>query len=65
MFQWKKKNDKKYDEEKHDYNLTFDNVAIPEVHTNKTHEDTTENKSEHSSVNYDNLAIPEIHIKKK
>ena len=65
MFHWKKKNEQKHVEEKHDYNLTFDNVAIPEVHTHKTHEDTTENTSEQSSVNYDNLAIPEVHIKRK
>ena len=36
MFHWKKKNEQKHVEEKHDYNLTFDNVAIPEVHTHKT-----------------------------
>lgn len=65
MFQWKNKKKKKYDEEQPDYDLTFENVAIPEVHTHKTHEETTENKSEHSSVNYDNLAIPEVHIRKK
>ena len=35
MFHWKKKNEQKHVEEKHDYNLTFDNVAIPEVHIRK------------------------------
>ena len=44
------------------YDLTYDNVAIPEVHT---HEETYDTKSvsSDSSVDYDNLAIPEVHIK--
>ena len=64
-FHWKNKKKEKHDEEQHDYALTFDNVAIPEVHTHKTHEEMTENENEQSSVNYDNLAIPEVHIRKK
>lgn len=65
MFHWKNKNEQIHVEEKHDYNLTFDNVAIPEVHTHKTHDEATENESDDSSINYDNLAIPEVHIRKK
>ena len=65
MFHWKMNNAKKHDEEKHDYDLTFENVAIPEVHTHKTHDEATENESDDSSINYDNLAIPEVHIRKK
>ena len=44
------------------YDLTYDNVAIPEVHT---HEETYDTKSvsSDSSVDFDNLAIPELHIK--
>ncbi len=44
------------------YDLTYDNVAIPEVHT---HEETYDTKSvsSDSSVDFDNLAIPEVHIK--
>ena len=44
MFHWKKKNAKKHDEEKHDYDLTFENVAIPEVHT-RSEEHTSELQS--------------------
>ena len=47
MFHWKNKKKEKHDEEQHDYALTFDNVAIPEVHTHKTHEEMTENENEH------------------
>ena len=46
MFHWKNKKKEKHDEEQHDYALTFDNVAIPEVHTHKTHEEMTENENE-------------------
>ena len=41
----------------HRFNMSFDNLAIPEVNT-KSHEDD-------SSVTYDTVAIPEIHIRKK
>lgn len=44
------------------YDLTYDNVAIPEVHTHET-SDSTNAVSSNASVDYDNLAIPEVHIK--
>lgn len=48
----------------HDYELTYDNVAIPEIHTHKTtiKEDTGD---ESQSISYDNVAIPEVHIRKR
>ncbi|MBU5488156.1 hypothetical protein KQI77_08315 [Clostridium sp. MSJ-8] len=47
---------------KKNYDMTFDELAIPEIHTNhkKGNKKDTDNKP---SVNYD-TAIPEIHIKK-
>ena len=46
------------------YDLTFDNVAIPEVHVKNTesHEDTDK---ENAPISYDNVAIPEVHIRNK
>lgn len=50
--------------EKHNYDLTFDNVAIPEVHVKSTgsHEDIDK---ENAPISYDNVAIPEVHIRNK
>ena len=61
---WKKR--KAEATEKHDYDLTYDNLAIPEVHT---HDETTETETsdteEPPTVTYDSVAIPEVHIRKK
>ena len=62
MFEKLKKIFKNRDEkEKHNYDLTFDNVAIPEVHVKSTesHEDADK---ENAPISYDNVAIPEVHI---
>ena len=49
---------------KHEYDLTYDNVAIPEVHTHKApHNDDTH--FDDAAISYDNVAIPEVHIKRK
>lgn len=55
---------KKKPKKKHDYDLSFENVAIPEIHTHHTPEDDTD-EAEPPAVDYDNLAIPEVHIQKK
>ena len=52
---WKKL--KKKATEKHNYDLTYDNVAIPEDHE--------ETPGEDAPVHYDNVAIPEVHIRRK
>ena len=65
MFEKLKKIFKNRDEkEKHNYDLTFDNVAIPEVHVKSTesHEDTDK---ENAPISYDNVAIPEVHIRNR
>lgn len=52
------------EKEKHNYDLTFDNVAIPEVHVKSTesHENTDK---ENAPISYDNVAIPEVHIRNR
>ena len=52
----------KKEHHKHNYNLTFDNVAIPEVHTHKA-EQHEEDKPVQHPIEYDNVAIPEVHIR--
>ena len=61
--------------EKKNYDLTYDNVASPEVHKTSSTPNTAENTTaafpsessdeQTSSVSFDNVAIPEIHIRKK
>ena len=47
-----------------DYDLTYDDVAIPEIHTHKsTPSDSHENTEE--TIHYDDVAIPEVHLPKK
>lgn len=47
-----------------DYDLTYDDVAIPEIHTHKsTPSASTENTEE--TIHYDDVAIPEVHLPKK
>ena len=46
------------EKEKHNYDLTFDNVAIPE----ESHDDTDK---ENAHISYDNFDIPEVHIRNK
>lgn len=54
---------RKSKEKKTKYDLTYDNVAIPEVHTHPANDDSNSNGD--NDVLYDNVAIPEVHIHKK
>ena len=49
---------------KHNYDLTFDNVAIPEVHLKSTesHEDTDK---ENAPISYSNVAITQVLIRNR
>ena len=47
-----------------DCDLTYDNVAIPEIHTHKVTE-SNDTASDAPDAHYDSVAIPEVHIKKK
>lgn len=55
LFRKNKDKNKKYD-------FTYDNVAIPEVHT---HPAKDNEQCDDEDVVYDNVAIPEVHIHKK
>lgn len=51
------------------YNMTFDNLAIPEVNTGETGPDgeaagADDGSKGSETITYDTVAIPEIHIKK-
>ncbi|MFR6392370.1 MAG: hypothetical protein ACLUN0_05400 [Roseburia sp.] len=74
MFHFKNKiKNARKEREKKNYDLTYDNVAIPEVH--KAASDATTHTAEEqnsisrtnmtSSVSFDNVAIPEVHIRRK
>ena len=54
---------RKSKEKKTKYDLTYDNVAIPEMHTHPANDDS--NSDGDNDVLYDNVAIPEVHIHKK
>ena len=54
----------KKERHEHNYDLTFDNVAIPEIHTHKQKKQE-EKDPKHDPIEYDNVAIPEIHIRTK
>ena len=57
---------KKSEKEKKPYNLSYDNLAIPEIHTHPQEESSdAKQEEEHSYVHYDTVAIPEVHIRKK
>lgn len=45
------------------FQVDYDNLAIPEIHTKRPEARKREEKEE--SVTYDGVAVPEIHIRKK
>ena len=62
---------KKNTDGKKNYDLTYENLAIPEIHTHEA-EEQTDKEPEASGktdskprVVYDSVAIPEVHIRKK
>ncbi len=61
---------KKNTDGKKNYDLTYENLAIPEIHTHETGEADKEPEEYHKTdskpgVVYDSVAIPEVHIRKK
>lgn len=62
---------KKNTDGKKNYDLTYENLAIPEIHTHETEEMTDKEKGktrkpdQKPGVVYDSVAIPEVHIRKK
>ena len=58
-------------DKKKDYNLTYDNLAIPEIHTQSDSDSNdasnpvhTKSSEEEANISYD-VAIPEVHIRTK
>lgn len=55
-------------EKKKAYNMTFDNLAIPEIQTGAQQEndcpkkETGKNGRSQTTVTYDTVAIPEVHV---
>ena len=53
---------------KKNYDLTYENLAIPEIHTHEAEEPADKEQKETDQkpeVVYDSVAIPEVHIRKK
>ncbi len=59
---WKKEKEQK----KHtDFEITSENLAVPEIHIGKRRAEKAEGQQEehhHESILYDDVAVPEIHI---
>ena len=54
--------------ERKNYDLTYENLAIPEIHTHEAEEPVDQEQKETDQkpeVVYDSVAIPEVHIRKK
>lgn len=62
-----------FGKKKKNYDLTYENLASPEIHTHEApeQEQTAQAEEKHEKethkpgVVYDSVAIPEVHIKKK
>ena len=49
-------------DQKHDYDLTYDDAATTEIHTHKVKESDV-HEQDLKDAHYDSVAIPEVHIK--
>lgn len=59
---------KKNTDGKKNYDLTYENLAIPEIHTHEAEQPVDQEQKETDQkpeVVYDSVAIPEVHIRKK
>ncbi len=63
---------KKNTDGKKNYDLTYENLAIPEIHTHEAEEEAAAKEEKEAGqpdqkpgVLYDSVAIPEVHIRKK
>ena len=54
----------KREQHKQKYDVTTENVAVPEIHTHVTKEHE-EQPDEESPISYENVAIPEVHIRRR
>lgn len=73
MFNVFKRVKNKVNNSKKDYNLSYDNLAIPEIHKGDTEDEdkdissdmVSEDNMDRTHVTYDSVAVPEVHFKKK
>ena len=73
MFNIFKKVKNKGNTPKQDYNLSYDNLAIPEIHKGDSDDEDvdissvmiTDDNNDKTHVTYDSVAVPEVHFKKK
>lgn len=63
---------KKNTDGKKNYDLTYENLAIPEIHTHEAEKEAAAKEEKEAGhpdqkpgVVYDSVAIPEVHIRKK
>lgn len=58
---WRKEKNKKKDT---DYEISSENLAVPEIHIGKKKAEKPQEHEEpsHDSITYDDVAIPEVHI---
>lgn len=62
---WKKKKQQNKKKTTHEaYDVKYENLAVPEVHTEPEVEEEESEKTQ-DSITYESVAIPEIHIRKK
>lgn len=64
---FKKKSDKE-NKKKLDFDVKYENLAVPEIHigpkSEKVH-DEIDDAEDTEGITYDSVAIPEIHIRRK
>ena len=73
MFNIFKRVKNKVNTSKKDYSLSYDNLAIPEIHKGDFDDEDvdissdmiTDDNNDKTHVTYDSVAVPEVHFKKK
>ena len=73
MFNIFKKVKNKVNTSEKDYSLSYDNLAIPEIHKGDSDDEDvdissdmiTDDNNDKTHVTYDSVAVPEVHFKKK
>ena len=61
---FKKKSDKK-NKKKLNFDVKYENLAVPEIHVGTDSEDVQDEIDDTEGITYDSVAIPEIHIRRK
>lgn len=61
---FKKKSDKE-NKKKLNFDVKYENLAVPEIHVGTDSEDVQDEIDDTEGITYDSVAIPEIHIRRK